>query len=123
MTRPVSARRCPLARLEKTWASSDVDEDLRALGVSLVRQIRRDSPRAPAPVRMAQSLACSVWWRVQLGDGDLLTLNRALGEFTRTFKALGMREPTAGRHRAWPARPGRGDIFSATSVEEEEEME
>lgn len=115
MSRPVSSRRCPLARLETVWAASDVDEDLVALGVSLVRQIRGSTRGASAPVRMAQSLACMTWWKVMTDGGDLLTLNRALGEFTRTFRALGMRAP-AGGNRGAPQDYGRDrSVFSVRS--------
>jgi hypothetical protein len=108
MARPTSIRRCPLAQRERAIRdAAGVPEDLRVLGVNVTRRIRRDSPGAPVLMRMAQSLAVAVWWKAMTTEETLLTLNRALAEFNRSLRVLGVAAPGArGRY----AKPG-GTIF------------
>jgi hypothetical protein len=106
MARPTSIRRCPLAQRERAISdAAGVPEDMRVLGVNVTRRIRRDSPGAPVLVRMAQSLAVAVWWKAMTTEETLLTLNRALAEFNRSLRVLGVAAPGArGRY----AKPGEG---------------
>ena len=116
MSRPVSARRCPLARLESVWARADMDSELRDLATSLARRVRRETPDAAPMVRMLQALALQVWLRAQVGEDQLLTLNRSLSELNRTLRTLGIRPPTSGNRQTPQAYGPRKSVFSARAA-------
>jgi len=113
-----------LAHLEAVWAAADVDEDQKALGVSLTRRVRRDTPGAGVLVRMAQDLALRVWWKAQEQGAALVTLNRSLSELNRSLRVLGIRPP-AGRGGSSDGRGAgrRASIFSAPRVPEATDAE
>ena len=89
-----------------------MDADLKALGRSLARRVRAETPGAGILVRMAQDLALTVWMKVQMDGGNLMTLNRALSELNRSLRVLGVRLPGGidGRGRSRRRQRGR-DIF------------
>ncbi len=86
--------------------------DLKALGVSLSRRIRHDTPDADVMTRMAQSLALMVWLKAHADGEGLLTLNRALGELTRTMRLLGFKLPGAGGSGRLGRRQQKGLIIA-----------
>jgi len=109
-----------VARLAAQWATLDVDPDLRALGVSLARQVRHETPDAGPMERAAQSLALMVWMKAQTEMASLLDLNRSLGEFVRTYKALGFKSGRKQRPGS-PFRPPRVPVVAIGDDEGESE--
>ena len=123
MARPVSIRRCPLARLASLWEGSDLEPDLRALAVNLARRVRRETPDVNILVRMNQALALQIWVKAQTDSADLMALNRALSELNRSLRTLGFRAPTDAGRRSVSSlyRPSRQRAVDPESDEGQED--
>jgi len=111
MPKPISPRRCPLARLEAALArDAQLDGDLKLLASSLIREARRETPGAGKLLRMVQAVAIAAYIKSQTTDPGLVVLTRSLDALIRSLRALGLLQ--FGRRGAQPEGRKRGDIFS-----------
>lgn len=78
---------------------ASLDADLRALIGRLCRKTRAATPGAGLVTRAAQAGLVRAYWRLEVGDADLVTTVRALDGIVRAAKALRVLDLDGGR---WP---------------------